>query len=571
MIAAVLAALLIGPSATRFTLVNQGGDWWLEGPDRKPFFSLGVCCVTTGETYLEDDPSNPAYAAYRYYSTGRQAWADDTVARLQSWNFNTIGAWSDAKTLRAVSAPGLKFTPILHMGSAAGAPWRDMWDPQIVKLMDDVAHDQIKDFKGEGRVIGYFSDNEQGWWYGALFDWAWKGVHTRAKFIDLLSKRYGSWQALLHDFVPVGASDFATLRKSGRLFLRPGGHGISAVDAYIGLLAERYYSLCRSIIKKYDPGALYLGDRYISNFYPAVARAAGKYADVVSTNLNADWNDGTFSPFYLSSLHRISGKPLMITEYYMCAKDNRTGNKNESSGFPVVDTQLERAQGFLNSTKTLLDTPYVVGAHWFQYFDEPKNGRGDGEDYNMGLVNVYNQPYEDLTQAASGLNLHDRPKGPAPNAPMIPPLGSLPPLDIGVWPRDEAYWQPAAPSDRGDAFMAWTPDALYLAVYWNEDRFAEALYSGGRVPEGEEPQLVLNGLGWQGRIRFVEKHPVVTGPVNLASLKMGVRNTAIIRIPAKSLGARLLAAGTKVHLNCQLITRSSAYSIRWTEAKELSN
>src|SRR5476651_2439445 len=113
MILTALAALTILP--TRFRVVTDGGFSWLAGPDKKPFFSLGVCCVTTGSSYLEDDPKNPGYAAYRYYSTGKQAWADDTVGRLQSWQFNTIGAWSDEKTLRQVTAPDLKFTPIIHM------------------------------------------------------------------------------------------------------------------------------------------------------------------------------------------------------------------------------------------------------------------------------------------------------------------------------------------------------------------------------------------------------------------------------------------------------------------------
>lgn len=571
MILTALAALALAPKPGRFTLVNQGGNWWFQGPDRTPFFSMGVCCVTTGETYLDDDPANPAYAAYRYYSTGRQAWADDTVARLQSWNFNTIGAWSDAKTLRVSDAPRLKFTPILHMGSGAGAPWRDMWDPSIVKLMDDIARDQIRSFKGEKRVIGYFSDNEQGWWYGALFDWAWKGRFTRQRLVDLLQKKYEIWTGLTADFIPVGAADYAGLRKSGRLYLRPGGAGIRAVDEYIGMLAERYYSLCNSIIKKYDPNALYLGDRYISNFYPAVARAAGRYADVVSTNLNADWNDGTFAPFYLPSLHRLAKKPLMITEYYECAMQNRTGNKNDSSGFPVVATQAERAQGFLKQTNTLLGTPYVVGAHWFQYSDEPKNGRGDGENYNMGLVDVYNQPYEDLVEAAASLNFKDRSSTALAVAVTVPRVSSDVVKDLNGWPRQAAYWQPAGPSDRADAFVSWTPDAAYVAVYWNEDRFSEAFYKDGKVPEIDEPLLAINGPGWESDVRLVDKKPKTSGPAKIVSLRVGVRNTAILAIPAAIFGRKSLSAGLTLRLHIVLKTRDRAYTIRWSGEKGLSN
>ena len=46
--------------------------------------------------------------------------------------------------------------------------------------------------------------------------------------------------------------------------------------------------------------------------------------------------------------------------------------------------------------------PAMVGAHWFQYMDEPATGRSDGENYNIGLVDVTDRPYEELV---SGLKL----------------------------------------------------------------------------------------------------------------------------------------------------------------------
>src|SRR5208337_4627595 len=48
--------------------------------------------------------------------------------------------------------------------------------------------------------------------------------------------------------------------------------------------------------------------------------------------------------------------------------------------------------------------PNVVGAHWFQYCDEPFGGREDGEDYNMGLVDISNRPYHALTLNFKNLN-----------------------------------------------------------------------------------------------------------------------------------------------------------------------
>jgi agarase len=41
-----------------------------------------------------------------------------------------------------------------------------------------------------------------------------------------------------------------------------------------------------------------------------------------------------------------------------------------------------------------------VGCHWFQYQDEPTIGRVyDGENYQIGFVDVVNNPYPETIQA----------------------------------------------------------------------------------------------------------------------------------------------------------------------------
>jgi hypothetical protein len=539
-----------------FSLGEQNGAWWLRTPDGKRLFSFGVCVVDQGQKKAQYNEKNPGYASFRYYPDSA-SWAKDATTRLRSWGFNTVGAWSDDDSLLKAAEPDTYFTPILHMGSSAGAPWRDMWDPAIVKTMDDVAGAGIRAHRDDPRIVGYFSDNELGWWTGALFDWAWKGRYSRQRVVDVISKAYGgSWSKLSVDFVAVGAGGFAGLRKSGRLYLRPGGKGMVAVHKYISVLADRYYFLCDSIIKKHDPRALFLGDRYISGFYPEVAVAAGKYADVVSTNLNADWNDGTFAPFYLPTLERLTHRPLMITEYYVAAAENRSGNRNDSSGFPVVATQKQRAAAFLRSTEALLHTPYVVGAHWFQYYDEPGKGRGDGENYDMGLVDAQNQPYKEITSTAASLDLdREHSAGPDPFAgdtsPNIPTSPSDP-SRLETWAKT-SYLVRNPNNTRGDAFVCRSDTATYLALYWNEDRFFEALYKDQKVPAVDEPSALIRGFGKPIRIRFVGSKPSVIGPCSIVRYTPGVRTTAILKIPTKR------SSGCSI----KLLTRGRAYEMSW--------
>ena len=80
-------------------------------------------------------------------------------------------------------------------------------------------------------------------------------------------------------------------------------------------------------IRRYDPHHLILGDRFAAWYPQSVARAAGPYVDVISLNTGADWGDGQISPFILKTLHEITGKPVLVSEFYMCAEENRSGNK----------------------------------------------------------------------------------------------------------------------------------------------------------------------------------------------------------------------------------------------------
>ena len=41
----------------------------------------------------------------------------------------------------------------------------------------------------------------------------------------------------------------------------------------------------------------------------------------------------------------------------------------------------------------------LIGTHWFQWIDQPNTGRGDGENYNIGFVDITDRPYPDMVEA----------------------------------------------------------------------------------------------------------------------------------------------------------------------------
>lgn len=581
-----------GPTASLkpFSLQQDRGAWWLVRPDGSRFFSSGVCCVEPGQTWEAYDPKKPAYAAWRQHPTITD-WSDTTIDRLKSWGFTTIGGWSDYAGLKRSTRMDMPYTMVLHLGASSGAPWWDMWDPKIIGAMEKAAHDQIVPVRADPRLLGYYTDNELGWWNGELFEMTLglpEHSTQRTKLIEILRNEYAnSWSRLSADFTGSGASSFESLARSGKLYLKPGSAGIRVVKRFVSMIALRYYTLVRQTIRKYDSRGLILGDRYQSFYYPEVASASRDLVDIASTNLNPAWIDGSYARFFLSTLHSLTHRPLAVGEFYMCSSQNRSGNKNSSSGFPLVATQQERASGFVGTLNSLARTPYVVGADWFQYSDEPTDGRGDGENYNMGLVDIDDRPYEEMAAAASGFNregAHSASAEPTGSASEGAPACKINPLSdwkpqhaMLNWDRTRGFVPARSNNPLADLYLCWSADAIYLGAY-ALDVLEQGLYRDKKVPEIDRPTWTISIAGSPAPIQITlgaNRKPVVRGAsaaiqvVDTTGAESGVFHAVGVRLPAALFGKRRFAAGDTVRLQSTYATHARAYSTSWNGKYQL--
>jgi hypothetical protein len=458
-----------------------------------------------------------------------------------------------------------------------------MWDTNIIARMHQIARDQILPLRDDPRALGYYSDNEMGWWNATLFKLTLEQASTsgqRQRLVQLLRATYHSnWPELLNDFETAGVGSFEELDQHGMLYLRPGSKGIRTYRRFLSLMAERYYSLVRDVIRSYDSRGLVLGDRYQSFYYPEVARASASSVDAASSNLNAAWNDGTFPRFYLDTLHALSGKPIIVSEFYMAAQQNRSGNQNKASTFPTVATQAERAAGFRNTVQTLLRTPYVVGADWFQYYDEPARGRFDGEDYNFGLVDIQDLPYERLTRAAAEFDsvaaksAHHAARPDAslgvPPAPRDPLGGFTIRLALKDWDRERGFVKPASEFPVADLYVCWSRQAVYLGLY-AQDIVEENYYWNKIVPDVDRAEWIISLGETHQPIRArlgPGAPPVCDDPavriVNLSGVYMNTRNIAAAELPAQLFGKARFEAGDTIAFGSTFLSHCHADRVEW--------
>jgi hypothetical protein len=534
---------LTSPAASGWHTIETDGVHWLATSSGQLFYSKGVNFLDAGK---ESPKSKEKQAFYwgNFFSTIEQ-WRRTAGLQLLEWGFNTRGGWSDPSP-----EFNLALTVDLELGRNSKFHWFDPFDPKQEKETFEWAERLTAPFRNDPKLLGYFTDNEVGWWNSALFVWylgkSWDNHTKRMLWLVLYDYYDGSWDKLLKDWVPEGTpAGFDDLKQAGsKLKLRPGGYGIRLVNRFMNLYCRYYYRLTSEAIRHAHPGALLLGDRLPLYYHQDAVLAMDDYVDVISTNYNVDVPDGWVAPYYFDGLRRLSKKPVLVTEFFFAAEENRSGNNNETARnkYPkpghlmTVRTQAERAYGIMNAIRNFASFPNVVGTHWFQYCDEPLGGREDGEDYNMGLIDLANRPYEEVIEVFRSWNpkledIHrERGKQPDPVVsfrkdgigasdvntsthhpslithhfpsantpyPVRRATGHIKVTDQTLMDWDKAktrlldFQTPPPYVPFGDVHLSWAPEGLYLATLANTFVDPQFLAYQGEFPLSETFQIHL--------------------------------------------------------------------------------
>jgi len=386
------------------------GKYWFVDPEGYVFLSKGINAIN----YLGDHSPKLGYAPY-YVNVLRKygdinLWINTTVSRMVEWGFNTVGAWSSPEMYEY-----FPHTVLLDIGAKYGFNWEKGTMPDIFKddfedYVRKAVYFNVEPLKDNPMVIGFFTDNELRW--GP--DWR-SGNHLLDDFINLPPDAPGK-KVAVEVLKDVFNGDISKLNRE----LKTNYTSFDELLSYTGKLpstapfnearkefvrryAERYFSVVTKAIREVDKNHLILGVRFaVSPFIrppDEVFEVAGKYVDVISLNL---YNFQVAPKDYLDHIHEITGKPIMITEFSFRAMDS--GLPNTKGAGITVETQKERAEYTKRFIESFIKLPYAVGYHWFKWSDQPKEGRWDGENSNYGLVNIEDDPYEEMVQMFTSLN-----------------------------------------------------------------------------------------------------------------------------------------------------------------------
>jgi hypothetical protein len=254
-----------------------------------------------------------------------------------------------------------------------------VFDPEFEVFCDKLTQKIVK-YRDDQNLYGYFTDNE--------LPFSLKNLDS---YLSLPSKDHG--------------------RQAAKKWLNSRNIEIQNITDqdradFLGFVADKYFSIVSASIKKYDPNHMILGSRFYSGEKNVrqFMEAVGKYIDVASVNYYGTWTPSQQS---MKNWEKWSGKPMIITEFYVKAEDS--GLANQSGAGWVVKTQNDRGLFYQNYCLSLLESNSCIGWHWFKYQDnDPEYTKADpsNNDANKGLVNNDYQFYNPLLKSFKDLNIN---------------------------------------------------------------------------------------------------------------------------------------------------------------------
>ena len=414
-----------------FRVQKYKGKWWIVDPEGRLFWSHGIDCVQSAsaspipgrENYFQNLPK-PDSPFAKFYGTGSWAphgyyrdhspyktydfgqanllrkygpdwpknFAEVTQRRLKSWGLNTIANWSDPDIYLMRKTPYVATISYeakrLEGSTGYWGKFYDVFDPSFRQVLAERLAKEKQASAGDPWCIGYFVHNEIAWGDEASLaiatlispaDQPAKKVFVedlKSKYgtIDKLNKtwdaQYATWEALL-------ASQQAPDQNKAW----------SDLTDFYTKTAETYFDIICQELKIVAPNQLYLGCRFAWG-NDLAARAAVKFCDVVSYNRYSYSVEDLRLPDNLD-------KPIIIGEFHFGALDRGMFH----TGLRKTADQQDRATKYKDYVQGALRNPLIVGTHWFQYTDQPTTGRGDGENYQIGFVDICDRPYPEIIQA----------------------------------------------------------------------------------------------------------------------------------------------------------------------------
>jgi hypothetical protein len=328
---------------------------------------------------------------------GREEWRDRwsriALGEMKRLRFNTVGNWSEWEFASRARFPFVR--PMNFRGVRSGMVYRDFPDVFHSGFEQDAAEyaAQLNSSANDPALIGYFLMNEPTWAFsselpavGMLYNT--ESCATREELARFLRRKYDGDAALSQAWKT--AATFGRVARGKWEGILPEA-AVGDLREFSLVMVERYFQALSKACRKADPNHLNLGMRW-QGIPKDWAVPGMKAFDVFSLNCYQEKLPAATAQ-QISTLLKM---PVLVGEWHFGALDVGL----PASGIGNLKNQADRARAYRVYFEDAAADSNCVGAHWFTMYDQSAIGRFDGENYNIGFLDVCNCPYAEMAQAA---------------------------------------------------------------------------------------------------------------------------------------------------------------------------
>ena len=386
--------------ATGFFRIEKEADgrYWMVTPDGYGFFGIGIDCVRPNASGPIDHEGNIrdfliSNLSNAFGDSWYECWCKITKYRLIKWKINTIGAWSDIDFAQNAKIPYVAMlSDYPNTVDNIYRDFPDVFSPVYKKKSDEYAC-QLSKYIDDSYLIGYFMSNEPNWAFVDHLNLGYelvrnkKELHSKSYLICFMKEKYNNSIEELNEAWYLKLDTFENLGYMGE-FPEISKEGISALEEFSKIMITEYIKVPALALKKVDPNHLNLGIRY-AYISSAALYSGSEYFDVFSIN--------SYEKTCNTPVNEVFDKvhmPIMIGEFHFGAIDRGL----PATGIRGVSNQEERGKSIRHYIEESATLKACQGIHYFQYNDQPFLGRFDGENYNIGLVDICNKEYPEVVE-----------------------------------------------------------------------------------------------------------------------------------------------------------------------------
>jgi hypothetical protein len=374
-----------------FRVENVDGRWWFIDPEGCRFWSAGVngagidpprtmilgrdklfASIPTAAQFpssgADVDPLRDPVSLYvaneqqRFGREWRVRAAQLTARRMRAWGLNTAYgaelnqalAGSPQRQAYVYPLAGWQRVP----GAIMGMP--DVYSPGFARRVDIEAARQLAAHRDDPWMIGYFIGNEPPW---------------------------PARESQLVDLVLAGPESLLKARFKAGL---ASGDTPATRKQLVHAAFSKYLEIVNAAVRRHDPNHLNLGIRF-GGTPPDDVIALARGFDVYSMN-KYRWAPPRD---FIDRVYAIQKLPILIGEFHFGVPE-----RGLAPGLVQAMNQTERGVAYSYYVEHAAAHPAIVGTHWYQWIDQPVTGRRDGENYNIGWIDVTDRPYPELVAAA---------------------------------------------------------------------------------------------------------------------------------------------------------------------------